>query len=274
MKKLFLLFSALFFAFTCVNFNNASMPAALGKKIIYDEEAVSKIQSMPAIKTMTYNIHRGINKENKLDLDRIAEVIQNSEAEIIALQEVERFSVRTRFQDQIEYIADKLAMHYAYGKSMQILNWQYGNAILSKYPIAEYEVYQLPSKGEQRTLLRAGLNVHGRRISFYTTHLGLDKDERDMQIQEIVKLISGDGNYILSGDFNSRVDKLGLILESSRDCADFADDVDKATFEGKGMSERIDYIFVSQDFDIIQYDVLDSDASDHYPVTGTLKFID
>ncbi|MEA4848973.1 MAG: endonuclease/exonuclease/phosphatase family protein [Clostridiaceae bacterium] len=270
MKKRFLLVTAIF-VIGYMRFSPISIPVALEKKTIEYENAESVADAMPEIRVMTYNIHRGINKDSKLDLDSVAEVIKSSGAEIIALQEVERFSVRTVFQDQIEYIADKLSMQYAYGKSINILNGQYGNAVLSKFPIEEYEVSILPSNGERRTILRAGLNVYGNRISFCSTHLGLDQKERDMQVEEILRLAADDRNFIIAGDFNSKGDKLGAITGKYIDCAGFEDNYDKNTFEGEELSERIDYIFVSEDFRVKTYDVLESDASDHYPVAVTLE---
>lgn len=270
MKRLFLL-AAVILIVKYINFSSMSMPVALEKKNIVYENAVSTNNSTISIRVMTYNIHRGINKSNKLDLDGIVDVIKESEAEIIALQEVERFSVRTGFRDQIEYIADKLSMHYVYGKSINILNGQYGNAILSNFPIEEYKVSKLPSDGESRTILRAGLNVYGNRIFFYSTHLGLDQRERDMQVEEIVRLTADERNTVVTGDFNSRADKLGEITERYIDCAGLENNFDKATFVGEDLSERIDYIFVSKDFKVKKYEVLERDASDHYPIISILE---
>ncbi|MHB1392888.1 MAG: endonuclease/exonuclease/phosphatase family protein [Clostridia bacterium] len=273
MKKLLLLLLivAAILLMTYVDFKYVSVSASLEKKLVYEEER-NRPDEIPAIKVMTYNIHRGVNKDNELNLDGIVETIKNSGAEIIALQEVERFSVRTKFQDQIGYIADKLSMQYVFGKSVNILNGQYGNAILSKYPIEEYEVRELPSEGEKRILLKARLNVLGNKISFYNTHLGLKQSERDMQIEEIVRITGDDNNFLLTGDFNAKVDKLGAITKVLRDCASYEDNDSKVTFENEGLSERIDYIFTPKAFDIKAYDVLKSHASDHYPVVSIIKF--
>ncbi|NLK34926.1 MAG: hypothetical protein GX301_05685 [Gracilibacteraceae bacterium] len=271
MKKLFLLFTVIL-AFEYANFISASIPAVQEKKRIDFSNGGSTADAVFEIRVMTYNIHRGINKGSKLDLNGIVEAIRSSGAEIVALQEVERFSVRTGFQDQIKYIADKLSMGYAYGKSINILNGQYGNAILSKFPIEEYEVNKLPSNGERRTLLRAGLNVYGNRIYFYSTHLGLDQEERDIQVEEIVRLAADNSNSIVSGDFNSGVDKLGAITGRYIDCASFENNDSRATFEEGELSERIDYIFASKNFKVKAYDVLELDASDHYPVICTLEY--
>jgi len=248
-----------------------SIPAVSEKRIVEAVSEGNEADILPVLRVMTYNIHRGINKNNTLDLDGITEVIRDSGADIVALQEVERFSIRTGFKDQIAYIADKLSMDYAFGKSMNILNGQYGNGILSKYPIEEYEVKELPSEGEQRTLFRAGINVWGSRISFYSTHLGLSQEEREKQIGEIGRLVGNCGNFILAGDFNMYLDEPGILGGRFRDCTVTENDRCRVTFEKDGLSERIDYIFASENFEVKEYNVIKADASDHYPVICVLE---
>lgn len=274
MKKFILFIAAVILTVAYMNYISTSVPVVSGKKLPMEKIDENNAASMPGIKVMTYNIHRGINKNGELDLDGIAEVIKDSGAEIIALQEVERFSVRTGFRDQIKYIADKLSMKYVFGKSVNILNGQYGNGILTKYPIEEYEISPLPSEGEQRTLLRAGLNVNGNSVYIYNTHLGLNQSERDRQIEEILKILGEQKNFLIAGDFNSSVDKLGAITEKYIDCASFVNNYGDVTFENNGLRERIDYLFVSKEFEIKSYYVHVSDASDHYPVISLLKFKD
>jgi endonuclease/exonuclease/phosphatase family metal-dependent hydrolase len=271
MKKLLLLIAAAVIMLTYSDFRYAGVPALMEKKPVYEEAEQYSAELLPPIKVMTYNIHRGINKEKKLDLDGIVETIRSSGAEVVALQEVERFSVRTRFQDQIGYIADKLSMGYVFGKSLNILNGEYGNAILSIYPIEEYEVKELPCEGEQRTLLKARLNVNGGRLSLYNTHLGLKQSERELQLEEIMEYVSADKDFILAGDFNTTVDKLFAISEEYYDSAVRAGDSNSITFEGEGLNERIDYIFTSKSFETIEYEVTVSQASDHYPVVSVVE---
>lgn len=275
MKKLLLFLVAAVVLAIYFNYRYESVPGfALEKKIIVNETEEKKEAEHPLLKVMTYNIHRGINKSNELDLDGIAGIIRSAGPDVVALQEVERFSVRTRFQDQVEYLAEKLSMNYAYGKSISILNGQYGNAILSRYPIDEYEVNDLPSEGEKRTLLRVILNVNGSKVPIYNTHLGLKKSERDRQISKIMGVSADERRYILTGDFNSTVDKLQAVTEKLIDSAAYGEDEqEKPTFADEGVAERIDYIFTSKDFGIKKYEVLESEASDHYPVMSTLKIL-
>ncbi len=87
-------------------------------------------------------------------------------------------------------------------------------------------------------------------------------------------MIKDGRNSIVSGDFNSKSDKLGMLTERYMDCAGYENNDNRATFEGEGLSERIDYIFVSRNIRVKSYEVLKSDASDHYPVLSTLELID
>lgn len=270
MKKLFLIFVAVISAAVFMDNIEKSMPVMSGKRILRDKASSSTAYGTPEVKIMSYNIHRGVNKNGRLDLDGIAEAVKGSGAEIIALQEVERFSFRTGFRDQIKYLADKLSMQYVFGKSINILNGQYGNGLLSIYPIEEYEVIRLYSEGEQRTLLKAVLNVDGNLLRVYNTHLGLRQDERDRQLAEIMKLAAEEENLIITGDFNTEADKLGEIAGKLTDSGGTGPDGERATFEADGLSGRIDYIFVSRNFEIKGYEVLDTEASDHYPVVSVL----
>jgi len=270
MKKLFLIFVAVISAAVFMDSVGKSMPVVSEKRILRDKASAGTAYGTPEVKVMTYNIHRGINKNGRLDLDGIAEAVKGSGAEIIALQEVERFSFRTGFRDQIKYLADKLSMQYVFGKSINILNGQYGNGLLSIYPIEEYEVIRLYSEGEQRTLLKAVLNVDGTLLRVYNTHLGLSQEERDRQVEDIIKLAAEEENLIITGDFNTKADKLGAIAGKLTDSGGIEPDGEKATFEADGLSGRIDYIFASKNFEIKGYEVLDTEASDHYPVVSIL----
>jgi endonuclease/exonuclease/phosphatase family metal-dependent hydrolase len=221
------------------------------------------------LKLMTYNIHRGIGRNGRLDLNAVAEVINDSNAGIIALQEVERHSIRTVFQDQIKQLSEKTNMNFSYGKSVNVLNGEYGNGILSRYPIEEYMAYELPSFKERRTVLRTVINVDGLMVAVYNTHLGLNESERKGQVEHIIHMISEEKlEYLLMGDMNSNADKLTKITAHMKDSADGSEKQHQSTFIEKEVEERIDYIFVSPNMEVKAYDVLESEASDHYPVVS------
>lgn len=253
----------------------ASAAADLTMKPLSPGADMDRKPESESLQLMTYNIHRGIGKDGKLDLDRIAAVIKGSQADIIALQEVERHSIRTGFQDQIKKLSEAAEMNYAYGKSINVLNGEYGNGLLSRYPIQEYEVYQLPSFGEQRTLLKTIINIDGYTLAVYNTHLGLKESERKEQTDFILQLLSEEAlDYVLMGDMNSKSSKLSDMTDKLQDSAQGSDKAQQSTFQEGELQERIDYILGSSGLKLSGYDVVTSEASDHYPVLCKIEIKD
>lgn len=246
--------------------------AALTLKPLSRGEDMDRKQGADTVKLMTYNMHRGIGRDGKLNLSRTAEVIKGSQADIIALQEVERYSIRTGFQDQIKKLSEDAGLNYAYGKSLNLLNGEYGNGLLSKYPIQEYEVVPLPSYSEQRTLLKAIINIDGYTLAVYNTHLGLKEGERKEQTEYILQLLSKETlDYVLMGDMNSKSSKLANFGDKLQDAAQGSDKVEQSTFSEGEVQARIDYIYTASGLKTRSYDVISSEASDHDPVVCELE---
>src|SRR4051794_39354446 len=94
------------------------------------------------LNVMTFNIHHGRGTDRKLNIGRISQVIKESNADLIGLNEVDRFfSKRSDYIDQISWLAKHLEMNYAFGEAITLrskktnITRQYGNAFLSRYPI-------------------------------------------------------------------------------------------------------------------------------------------
>src|ERR1700678_2081046 len=117
------------------------------------------------VTVMSFNIHHGEGTDGVLDLARIARVIEASGAGVVGLQEVDRnFAQRSGWSDQVAGLAELLGCHVAYGPNIDLdppqpgnPRAQFGNAVLSRYPIARSENTSLfRSAGEeQRGLLHA-----------------------------------------------------------------------------------------------------------------------
>ncbi|SMF92590.1 Metal-dependent hydrolase, endonuclease/exonuclease/phosphatase family [Paenibacillus uliginis N3/975] len=233
---------------------------------------------------MSYNIHHGVGIDGELSLNRIADVIRDSGAEIVGLQEVDRFyGARSDFKDQAKELASLLGYHYAYGANLdlesgegQTNNRQYGTAILSKYPILHSENILLSSFGkEQRGVLHAVVNVRGIHVDVYNTHLGLDVPSRMAQIQEIIDLASAsNGPALLTGDFNAEPDseEIQLLLDNGLFVNSFQGIDDAYTFPVFNPSEIIDYILTSPAVQHANQRVIHAEASDHLPITTDVIF--
>lgn len=160
------------------------------------------------MKLVSYNIQYGTGRDGVVDLRRIARAVQG--ADVIALQEVERFSQRTALQDQPALLAELLpGYHWVYGPGMDLnadvvapdgrvtpQRRQFGNMLLSKTPILSARNHLLPKLGTlvQFSLQRCALEgvivtAAGRALRLYSVHLThLDDSDRAPQIDHLLQV--------------------------------------------------------------------------------------
>ncbi|WP_153463396.1 endonuclease/exonuclease/phosphatase family protein [Sediminibacillus terrae] len=231
-----------------------------------------------SVDVMSYNIYHGVGLDRVFDLQRTANVIKEADAEIIGIQEVDRYyGDRSEFKDVAKELADLLGYHYVFAANLdlepadgQTENRQYGTAILSEYPIIDSENIFLSSFGqEQRGLLRTKINVRGIHLNVYNTHLGLDVVSRLAQVGEIIEVASHHtGSSFLMGDLNAEPDSEEYqFLVDQTDFVDaFADAGHANTFPVIDPIKRIDYIFATPEIELTNQRVLQTEASDHLPV--------
>jgi len=225
-----------------------------------------------SLKVMTYNIRHCEGLDGKISVERIFDVIHRSNADIIGLQEVDRYSIRTDFQDQIRQIASKLGYDYAFGTTLGVSPFGYGNGVLSRYPIVSSQNLSLPSRLEQRGALKTIIKLdNGFNLTFINTHLGLSKSDRKNQIKALIKSLDGvSKGSILVGDFNttseaSEFAELNELFDDSYKRADHRDG-DKTL----GNKYRVDFVWCPPDFKPTSWATIPSDASDHLPVVVDL----
>jgi endonuclease/exonuclease/phosphatase family metal-dependent hydrolase len=159
-----------------------------------------------SIRIATYNIHKCRGMDRRVSPERVAEVIRETEVEIIALQEV----VRAEQQDQLTELARLTGFpHFAFGENRKHRGHGYGNAILSKFRIEASMNYDVTMpRREPRGLLRADLRLSpGRLLHVLNVHLGTGLMERRGQSSLLLHeevLLSKDFSAprILLGDFN------------------------------------------------------------------------
>jgi endonuclease/exonuclease/phosphatase family metal-dependent hydrolase len=169
------------------------------------------------LRILTYNIHKGFNSTNRrFVLHAIKEALQNIDADIVFLQEIHGESTKpnNRFDDwptssQFEYLADSIWRHHAYGKNAVYRTGHHGNAILSKYPIVEWENIDVSlMRTASRSLLHAAIEAPGlpQKLHLICVHLGLFNMEREMQLSTLAKRIDSHVPHheplIIAGDFN------------------------------------------------------------------------
>jgi len=239
------------------------------------------------IRIMTYNVHSCIGMDGRISTERIARVIAQYEPDVIALQELDSGLERTGRKDQPMDIARSLAMGHHFHPPISLEDEEYGDAILSRLPISLIKSGNLAAwekhTGEVRGALWVKIDVENGSINVINTHLGFRKHARSLQLMSLLgKEWLEDpkcrGPVVLCGDFN--------FLPSSRDyrrvCRKLRDvqvalpgKRPQKTFYSRYPVGRIDYIFCSSDFEVLDFKTcrsrLAKTASDHVPLIADLS---
>jgi endonuclease/exonuclease/phosphatase family metal-dependent hydrolase len=235
----------------------------------------------------SFNIHHGQGSDGLLDLARTARVIRASGADIAGLQEVDRnFAGRSGWTDQPAELAELLGCHVAYGANIDLdpaapgkPRAQFGNAVLSRYPIARWEnthLFRSPGE-EQRGLLHAEVGMPGVLLHVYVTHLAASSQtDRVQQAQQVVRLVNENDPAVLLGDFNARpqTPEIGTLGAALTDTWATAPGAGPLAPHPDAWAARIDYIFTSQRLTArwTRFSTDDPAASDHLPVVSLLAF--
>ena len=230
---------------------------------------------------------------------RIGELLVELDADIVVLNEVDFNTTWSGHVNQATSLAKyakypmwieqrNLDFRFLYG------SFSFGNALLSRFPIANFKYIEYPAardwepwvcgkKGGASVTIQVQPKKFIQIFPVHTEHR--DERVRYESVEEIIRSTS-QAPTILAGDFNStptgfpghhatRNNKNSLDLmfgqedfetrpQSSPQPEDF-------TFPSNAPEKVIDWVFVSKHFEIIDYQVVDSELSDHRPVLVTLK---
>jgi endonuclease/exonuclease/phosphatase family metal-dependent hydrolase len=160
------------------------------------------------LKVATYNVHKCKGLDGRTRPDRIAKVLSELDADVIALQEVVSIPNSSSEHDQCKYLAQALGMHHCTGVTRKHRGGAYGNVILSKLPIVHHRNHDISvDEHERRGCLRADLEFHESLIHVFNVHLGTAYLERRQQVRKLVTkdiLHNEDllGMRTVVGDFN------------------------------------------------------------------------
>lgn len=233
------------------------------------------------LRVMTYNIHHGEGIDKKIDLARIAALITQEKVDLVGVQEVDKGVERSGRRDLIAELATLTGLTPIFAKNINHQGGEYGNAILSRFPIKSWANTHLRASdpAEQRGVLRATLDVHGRTLVFLCTHLDHRSNDaaRWEALPQLDALIAplAPAPAILVGDFNDV--PTGRVY---RQLATTYTDTWAAVGQGEGHTipaerprKRIDYLWITpqRGLEPVRAWVLRSEASDHLPVVAEYR---
>ena len=235
-------------------------------------------QENTVVRVLTFNILHGATTQGDFDLDKIATVINDTDPDLVALQEVDFKTRRAQNYDLATELGQRTKLAPLFGIAMPYDGGAYGEGILAKMPILGSENVALPHSpgNEPRTALSVLVQLEsGDTIRFVGTHLEHQRTSSD-RIDQAKKLneVFGTCSYptILAGDLNTTPESEPIaILKSQWTDSSKATDV---TYPSDGPKRKIDFIFYrpANSWEVIESKVIcDSIASDHCAVLSVLK---
>ena len=239
---------------------------------------VSPAFAKKTLRVMTYNIHVGVGMDKKLDLQRIADVINRERPDLVGLQEVDRGVKRTEGKDEIAELAAMTKMEYAFAPNLDFQGGKYGVAILSRFPIRKtvHTMFENKREAERRGMLLVEVEVDRQLLTFVTTHLDYQfEDGRLFETEQLLKHLGEvKGPLIVVADLNDVPS--GSAYQLMRTKFDDAWVVSRA--KGDGFSypadkpaKRIDHVFSGHGVRAKKAWVVETLASDHVPVVAELE---
>ena len=227
------------------------------------------------VRIMTYNLHNGFNTQGRLDVESLAQVIEDNDPDIVALQEISRGWLVSGRLDMLTWLSQRLDLPYVFGPTADPF---WGNAILSRYPVLNVTEYELPPRNLfiLRGLTVASIDLgDGDQIQVIATHfhhLEEDSGVRKVQSQFVVDLWDGAPATVFLGDLNAEPQhpEMGILRDAGLSDATTGKDGAELTFPSYDPEKRIDYIWVSPDLSTRDIKVPKSTASDHLPVMAEI----
>ncbi len=229
------------------------------------------VKPFQSLKIMSWNIRAGLGMDNVRDIARAAAVIKSVEADVVALQEIDRFTKRANGVDQLAELEKGTGLVGTWCKAIDFEGGEYGVALLSREAPLRVQRIKLPllGKNEQRVLLVAEFAEY----AIGVTHLSLLPEERMAAAEVLRNFAASPKPFFLAGDWNDvptsealRKIRNSFALLSGRE----------PTYPAPKPDRCIDYIAVSRRhrarYENVTHEVLpEAVVSDHRPVVVSVR---
>ena len=232
------------------------------------------------LRVATYNIRHARGLDDKVDLRRIAGVLQAINADIVCLQEIEAGMSRSRGLPQAEWLGDMLGMHARFGPALGF--WplpRFGNAILSKKKIYSTWNKGMPYRGEPRKLIKISVDWDGIETHILCSHWGLTAAQRQRQaevtVRETKRLVNRDKKcaVIFCGDLNAPVHspEVAHLINAGGFSAGNEINNRLLTFPSSHPDVQIDFALATGAAQVVGLRTVQTPASDHLPLVAEVE---
>ena len=218
----------------------------------------------------------------KEDINNIAKELKRIDADVVCVQELsfigeDRTSVEV-LSNIYPYIYYEIADTFLDGRSQC-------NAILSKYPFINKNKSYVQEPGtdktdyskEGRIYIDVSINCNDKLYNIGTTHLSYthkfeETELKDKEVNKLIDIIKDKSNYIFTGDLNT-INTSKYIKQISEYYINNETGNTWTTkpfsyngFEVNELDYKLDYVFTSNDINVKNIKVIDTEYSDHLPI--------
>jgi endonuclease/exonuclease/phosphatase family metal-dependent hydrolase len=232
---------------------------------MFTGHAQSYLQPEDTIRVMSYNTRNCRGMDNIVDYKRIADVINDAAPDVIALQELDSATVRSKGVDVLAQLSNLTEMYPVYGASIPYDGGKYGVGILSKEKPVSQKRISLPGREESRSLLI----VEFKNYIFCCTHLSLTQEDRLASVSIINQTVKDFNKPVfMAGDINATPES--PVLTALKENWVILSNPEQLTIPSNKPRQTIDYIFgyISKGYvySVPQACLFSTLASDHLPI--------
>ena len=228
-----------------------------------------------SLKIASYNVRNAKGMDNKVNFDRVAKVINDINADAIAIQELDSATLRSNGLVVLDELAKRTNMFASFNASIEYNGGKYGIGILTKQAPLRKEAIALPGREEERSLLIVEMENY----VICCTHLSLNEEDRQVSIQLIQEQTNKYRSkpVFLAGDLNASPNSDEIRHLSSNNWIILSDST-VATFPSDEPTDVIDYVFM-KNHDKLSRNVIVTEvvnepmASDHRPLWVEVKIV-
>ncbi len=218
---------------------------------------------------------------------RMVTALHKLNPDILALIEVDIGSLRSRGEDEVRYLEEKLGFtHFVEKVKYPLKGWlklfhhlpildKQANALISRFPFTKVR-YHVFHEGTKRMVIEATVKCP-KTVTLLAAHLALGKKSRAKQIKELVNIVNKiKSPVILMGDFNTfnGEEEIQELLRKThlKDLISLDTKSLPLTEPAWHPTRRLDYILTSPQIKVKKYSVLKFQFSDHLPLMIDFEF--
>ncbi len=221
----------------------------IGALLISTPPTPPSSEGIHTLTIMAFNIQMGVNDTGDKNYDAQLRLIQELDPDIIGFPESETAKIGTGNSDVIRYFADKLGYFTYYGPTT--ITGTYGTALLSRYPLFNMNTIFSYSDQDEIGTTRAQIQVGGKTFTLFVCHPAGSNDAKLAHTNAVLESASGLPNVISFGDFNWRENSTCYNMTTATYEDTWKVKWPSGVEEGLNITKRIDYVFVSPGFTVL-----------------------